>query len=379
MDGIWTISELAERAAAALAADGSAQVSGRVRDLPNERLIRWYTTIGLVDPPLGRRGRTALYGPRHLLQLVAVKRRQAIGRSIAEIQVELAAATDATLERIASLPSRPGPASGHNLRATAEAAREALRRPGRSEGPSARTSALNRSARQAPRAQGPVPGGPTDPPAVSPHPAHRQADPAAQAASKTGDDDGAVAPPDVRADRPPGSAAGSAGPTAAARPDSAADAADAESAGSAAPTSRPASFTTASAGSPGSEAAAPGTSTGEPPHHPAVSENPTAEEEGAGRHAEAARGTFWNTRPDVSYRPAIVADDYGIPLPPVVQGVRLASGVTLLLDVSALNGDDLAAIENAARPLLDVLHQRGLLALAESPAFPSADPSRRSQ
>ncbi|SPT60058.1 MerR family transcriptional regulator [Actinomadura madurae] len=111
MERTWTIGELAEDAAAALAADGSAQVSGRVRDLPNERLIRWYTTIGLVDPPLGRRGRTSLYGPRHLLQLVAVKRRQAAGRSIAEIQLELAGAPNATLAQIAALPtpSRPHP------------------------------------------------------------------------------------------------------------------------------------------------------------------------------------------------------------------------------------------------------------------------------
>ncbi len=93
-------------AAAALAADGAAQVNGRVRDVPNTRLIRWYTTIGLVDPPLARRGRTALYGPRHLLQLVAVKRRQAEGRSIAEIQLELTAATNDTLTRIAALPDR---------------------------------------------------------------------------------------------------------------------------------------------------------------------------------------------------------------------------------------------------------------------------------
>ncbi|MFD0538287.1 MerR family transcriptional regulator [Actinomadura luteofluorescens] len=111
-DDTWTIAELADRAGAALAADGSAQVSGRVRDLPNERLIRWYTTIGLIDPPLGRRGRTALYGPRHLLQLVAVKRRQASGRSISEIQIELAAATDADLARIAALPGPPGTRSG---------------------------------------------------------------------------------------------------------------------------------------------------------------------------------------------------------------------------------------------------------------------------
>ncbi|POM25793.1 hypothetical protein BTM25_01760 [Actinomadura rubteroloni] len=101
MDETWTIRELADHAAAKLAASASEQVNGRVRDLPNERLIRWYTTIGLLDPPLGRRGRVALYGRRHLLQLLAVKRRQAQGRTIAEIQLELAGATDATLERVA--------------------------------------------------------------------------------------------------------------------------------------------------------------------------------------------------------------------------------------------------------------------------------------
>ncbi|WP_019631957.1 MerR family transcriptional regulator [Actinomadura atramentaria] len=103
MDDTWTIRQLAERAAAVLAADEPPRANGRVRDVPNERLVRWYTTIGLLDPPLGRRGRVALYGRRHLLQLVAVKRRQAQGRSIAEIQVELAAATDATLAAVAGI------------------------------------------------------------------------------------------------------------------------------------------------------------------------------------------------------------------------------------------------------------------------------------
>ncbi|GGP77837.1 MerR family transcriptional regulator [Streptosporangium pseudovulgare] len=98
----WTIGELAEQATALLGP--TAQLSGRVRDVPNERLIRWYATIGLLDPPLTRRGRVALYGRRHLLQLVAVKRRQAEGRTIAEIQAELAGATDRTLEAIADIP-----------------------------------------------------------------------------------------------------------------------------------------------------------------------------------------------------------------------------------------------------------------------------------
>ncbi|WP_084956850.1 helix-turn-helix domain-containing protein [Thermoactinospora rubra] len=99
----WTIGELARRAADALG-PAAQPVNGRVREVPGERLIRWYTTIGLVDPPLTRRGRIARYGRRHLLQLVAVKRLQAEGRSIAEIQAALAGATDAVLERIAGVP-----------------------------------------------------------------------------------------------------------------------------------------------------------------------------------------------------------------------------------------------------------------------------------
>ncbi|MEV5556385.1 helix-turn-helix domain-containing protein [Nonomuraea wenchangensis] len=106
MSETWTIGELAEHAARALR-DGAAPLSGRVRDVPGERLIRWYTTIGLLDPPLTRRGRVARYGRRHLLQLVAVKRLQAAGRSIADIQAALAGATDRTLEETASLPAAP--------------------------------------------------------------------------------------------------------------------------------------------------------------------------------------------------------------------------------------------------------------------------------
>ncbi|MDP9861739.1 MULTISPECIES: MerR family transcriptional regulator [Streptosporangium] len=101
----WTIGELAERASAALTP--TAQLNGRVRDVPNERLIRWYSTIGLLDPPSARRGRVAMYGRRHLLQLIAVKRRQAEGRTIAEIQAELTGATDQVLESIARLPEPP--------------------------------------------------------------------------------------------------------------------------------------------------------------------------------------------------------------------------------------------------------------------------------
>ncbi|HEX8928535.1 MAG TPA: MerR family transcriptional regulator [Actinomycetota bacterium] len=106
----WTLDQLAQRVGSALSVDYSGQASGRVREVPDQRAIRWYTTIGLVDRPAAMRGRTALYGRRHLLQLVAIKRLQAAGLSLAEIQRELAGATDAQLERVARVPARePAP------------------------------------------------------------------------------------------------------------------------------------------------------------------------------------------------------------------------------------------------------------------------------
>jgi hypothetical protein len=110
----WTLDELAERVDLALAVDYQGQPSGRVRAVPDRRAIRWYTTIGLIDRPVAHRGRTALYGPRHLLQLVAVKRLQAKGLPLVAIQQELAGATDSQLARVARLPSdaRPTVPSG---------------------------------------------------------------------------------------------------------------------------------------------------------------------------------------------------------------------------------------------------------------------------
>lgn len=100
----WTLDELVRRVAASLADPAyPGAPNGRVRDLPDRRVVRWYTTTGLVDRP-AMQGRTALYGPRHLLQVVAVKRRQAEGRSLAEIQAELTGATNEALRRVAAVP-----------------------------------------------------------------------------------------------------------------------------------------------------------------------------------------------------------------------------------------------------------------------------------
>ncbi|GIJ47736.1 hypothetical protein Val02_46220 [Virgisporangium aliadipatigenens] len=104
----WTLDDLVARVGDALGAvDYRGAPNGRVRDVPDRRAVRWYTTIGLLDRPAAMRGRTALYGTRHLAQLVAIKRRQAEGRSLTEIQAELVGATDARLAEIAGLPVNP--------------------------------------------------------------------------------------------------------------------------------------------------------------------------------------------------------------------------------------------------------------------------------
>jgi DNA-binding transcriptional MerR regulator len=109
---LWTLDQLTDLVGTALAVDYPGQVNGRVRAVPDRRAIRWYTTIGLVDRPAEMRGRTALYGRRHLLQLVAIKRLQSRGRTLAEIQAELSGVTDRTLRTIAALPTEPLVAAG---------------------------------------------------------------------------------------------------------------------------------------------------------------------------------------------------------------------------------------------------------------------------
>jgi DNA-binding transcriptional MerR regulator len=100
-----TLDELCDRVERALAVDYIGQASGRVRDVPDRRTIRYYTTLGLIDRPSALRGRTALYGVRHVLQLAAVKRLQAQGLSLADVQAQLIGMTDAHLRRLAQLPA----------------------------------------------------------------------------------------------------------------------------------------------------------------------------------------------------------------------------------------------------------------------------------
>lgn len=130
----WTLDELAQRARQALAADGVRAPNGRVHELGDGgRAIRWYGTKGLVDRPEIGPGHSARYGPRHLLQLVAVKRLQARGLTLAQIQQQLAGATDEALQSAAEIELATLIDAAASDRASApvqEAARAAVPAPG---------------------------------------------------------------------------------------------------------------------------------------------------------------------------------------------------------------------------------------------------------
>lgn len=72
---------------------------GRVTAVPDDRGVRYYQTLGLVDKPLRYDGRRAIYGYRHLLQLLAVKQLQQEGNPLHLIQQTLAGRPTEALER----------------------------------------------------------------------------------------------------------------------------------------------------------------------------------------------------------------------------------------------------------------------------------------
>ena len=96
-----TLDELVDRLHFEITEAGLAPLNGQVQALPDRRTLRYYTTLGLLDRPSEMRGRQALYGSRHLLQALAIKRLQADGLGLAAIQRRLAGLPDDELQRVA--------------------------------------------------------------------------------------------------------------------------------------------------------------------------------------------------------------------------------------------------------------------------------------
>ena len=110
MEPSWTLQELVAEVATRIAALPAPR-NGQVRAIPDDRTVRYYAAIGLLDRPSAMRGRTALYGKKHVAQVVAIKRLQAMGRSLAEIQTLWPTLDDLTLARMSGveLPARAKP------------------------------------------------------------------------------------------------------------------------------------------------------------------------------------------------------------------------------------------------------------------------------
>jgi len=100
----WTIFELGQEVSRALSRDYGGPPNERIQPIPQKRTIRYYTSLGILDRPVQMQGRTALYGRRHLLQLVAIKRLQEQGASLSDIQSRLANLGDKQLAEVARLP-----------------------------------------------------------------------------------------------------------------------------------------------------------------------------------------------------------------------------------------------------------------------------------
>jgi DNA-binding transcriptional MerR regulator len=86
--GVWTLSEFVETVNALLPDYLPKEASGRAADEVNARLVRHYTTLGLLPEPL-KEGREARYLFDHLLRLLVVRRLLAEGFSSSAIATVL--------------------------------------------------------------------------------------------------------------------------------------------------------------------------------------------------------------------------------------------------------------------------------------------------
>ncbi|MBI2921732.1 MAG: MerR family transcriptional regulator [Planctomycetes bacterium] len=75
------------------------QPDGRVNEEPNARMVRYYSTLGLLDRPRIV-DREARYGWKQVLQLLAIKALQQHGYGLSEIQPRLIGLAEADLEAI---------------------------------------------------------------------------------------------------------------------------------------------------------------------------------------------------------------------------------------------------------------------------------------
>lgn len=104
MEKHLTLSELADLAQRAVEAVAVAPKSNQAKSRPAPRMLRYYQSIGLLSPPAAVRGRTPLFGRRHLEEVLAVKRLQADGVSLEDVRSRLEGLDASGLSALARFP-----------------------------------------------------------------------------------------------------------------------------------------------------------------------------------------------------------------------------------------------------------------------------------
>src|ERR1700759_4360601 len=70
------VAERAEEASRVLRKTGPLQEKATVTEVPDERTIRYYLNEGLLSPADEKQGTASVFGYRHLLQLLVIKKLQ---------------------------------------------------------------------------------------------------------------------------------------------------------------------------------------------------------------------------------------------------------------------------------------------------------------
>ena len=94
------VAELADQAARILGRAAPQQGRGTVSEVPDERTVRYYLTEGLISPAEDRQGTASVFGYRHLLQLLVIKKLQAEHLPIRKIRDLVSDRKERELERL---------------------------------------------------------------------------------------------------------------------------------------------------------------------------------------------------------------------------------------------------------------------------------------
>jgi DNA-binding transcriptional MerR regulator len=99
------VAELVEQASRMLGLVAPVQDRGTVTEVPDERTVRYYLNEGLISPAEEKQGTSSVFGYRHLLQLLAVKKLQSEHLPIRKILELVPSRDNRDLERLLGFAS----------------------------------------------------------------------------------------------------------------------------------------------------------------------------------------------------------------------------------------------------------------------------------